>query len=69
MKKVSPIRHLDPFMYHDNEKKHPLILPKKEHVTELVMRITTLRVITKAVASHMQVSEDPVFRSLVETQR
>jgi len=52
MKKVSPIRHLDPFMDHDDilrvggqighadlpfQEKHPLILPKKGPVTELVI--------------------------------
>ena len=53
MKKVSPIRRLDPFMDHDDilhvggrirhadlpfQEKHPLILLKKGHITELVIR-------------------------------
>jgi len=53
MKKVSPMRRLDPFMDHEDilcvdgrirhadlpfQEKHPLILPKKGHVTELVIR-------------------------------
>lgn len=53
MKKMSPIRRLDPFMDQDGilrvggrirhadlpvQEKHPLILPKKGYVTELVIR-------------------------------
>lgn len=53
MKKMSPIRRLDPFMDQDGvlrvggrikhadlsfHEKHPLILPKKGHITELVVR-------------------------------
>lgn len=53
MKKISPIRRLDPFIDENGilrvggriryadlpfHEKHPLILPKKGHITELVIR-------------------------------
>ena len=39
MKKVSPIRRLDPLRHADLpfQERHSLILPKKGHVTELVI--------------------------------